>query len=599
MDYLNPVPGYNENKPKSLSEALSSKSYIPETIKVNGTDRPTRNSRGELIHPSVMGIKNFWKWFGDSKVVDEKGRPHIMFHGANKKFNQFNINKIGDSSKNNGFLGKGFYFSSNIEIAKAYGEVVPCYLSVKNPFDLTKPLSESEAEELNNASGTYAFEKGSTPDQVYNGLSYSVPEDPQISEDLTNGLKDLGYDGIELKGINKDETVVFNPSQIKSATENNGGFNPEAPSIVKESQPEYHTEEPEKPTTLHDMVLTTAGKRYREGIKEKRTLKQTLQGFREYVQEKDMPIKRWQDAMIKMGAKIKDNANPFRDKKLAPGRLQTLSDKFEKDKMAPVIKTVSKIVKTGISPEWIEPYLIARHTPERNADIRRQKLEDFKDRKFNLTGWIDRNNPTDEEIEEKIKQLRKEGNYPTEKEISDMEESLRNADFAGILPLNENDNGSIINPDFKDNPDGFAKAITDDFEKRVDPELINELWKNVKTATDAILDAQVASRMITQKQAAGYRSRYKYYIPLRGWRDDAAKYYSYTKGKAGQGGSVKYAGRAVNHWPNRRFPISTSWGSRPFPNRSKTRLKNPSLTWWPTITIRSSGKCTRSNRRIL
>jgi len=55
---------------------------IPEKIKIGGKLRPTRNSNNKLIHPTLQGIKNFWKWFGNSKVVDNQGRPLVVYHGS-------------------------------------------------------------------------------------------------------------------------------------------------------------------------------------------------------------------------------------------------------------------------------------------------------------------------------------------------------------------------------------------------------------------------------------------------------------------------------------------------------------------------------------
>ncbi|MFM1975254.1 MAG: hypothetical protein RL145_100, partial [Pseudomonadota bacterium] len=53
---------------------------LPATIKVDGKDRPTRNSEGRQIHPTAEGVRNFWKWFGDSKIVDDEGRPLVVYH---------------------------------------------------------------------------------------------------------------------------------------------------------------------------------------------------------------------------------------------------------------------------------------------------------------------------------------------------------------------------------------------------------------------------------------------------------------------------------------------------------------------------------------
>jgi hypothetical protein len=49
---------------------------LPTTITVDGVERPTTNSNGKPIHPTVEGVRNFWRWFGSgSKVTDEQGRP--------------------------------------------------------------------------------------------------------------------------------------------------------------------------------------------------------------------------------------------------------------------------------------------------------------------------------------------------------------------------------------------------------------------------------------------------------------------------------------------------------------------------------------------
>lgn len=69
----------------------SAKSNLPETIEIDGEEKSTRNSEGGLIADTEEGIRNFYKWFGDSKVVDNDGRPLVMYHGTpNKGFEEFN-----------------------------------------------------------------------------------------------------------------------------------------------------------------------------------------------------------------------------------------------------------------------------------------------------------------------------------------------------------------------------------------------------------------------------------------------------------------------------------------------------------------------------
>lgn len=77
---------------------------------------------------------NFWKWFGDSKII-ENNKPKILYHGSNENFYIFDINKIGYGSGNYGHYGYGFYFSDDIREAKTYGNnILECYLKITNPF---------------------------------------------------------------------------------------------------------------------------------------------------------------------------------------------------------------------------------------------------------------------------------------------------------------------------------------------------------------------------------------------------------------------------------------------------------------------------------
>ena len=55
---------------------------MPDTIKVNGVDRSTTNSKGQPIATTEEGLRNFWRWFGDGAFVDEAGRPIVFFHST-------------------------------------------------------------------------------------------------------------------------------------------------------------------------------------------------------------------------------------------------------------------------------------------------------------------------------------------------------------------------------------------------------------------------------------------------------------------------------------------------------------------------------------
>lgn len=95
----------------------------------------------EQVDPQTE-TKEFKEWFGDSKVVDENGDPLVVYHGTNKDFKEFAESTIGNRT-DDGFAGRGFYFSSDPDVASSYaGEgddanILPAYLKISNPYDFS------------------------------------------------------------------------------------------------------------------------------------------------------------------------------------------------------------------------------------------------------------------------------------------------------------------------------------------------------------------------------------------------------------------------------------------------------------------------------
>lgn len=70
---------------------------------------------------------DFWDWFGDSKVIDSKGNPLIVYHATGKKFTKFRDGPT--------------FFTTNVDEAREYlddghngkGYILKCYLRIENP----------------------------------------------------------------------------------------------------------------------------------------------------------------------------------------------------------------------------------------------------------------------------------------------------------------------------------------------------------------------------------------------------------------------------------------------------------------------------------
>lgn len=132
-------------------------------------------------------------FFKDSKVVDDKGRLLVVYHGTRN--GEFTVFEHGKGRKNDaGWLGEGFYFYGDEHEASIYamggGRVIEAYLNVKNPYYATDEDMNRLAE-LDNETESRKF---------------------------SDSLKADGYDGVYYNGDLRQEWVVFEPNQIKQTT---------------------------------------------------------------------------------------------------------------------------------------------------------------------------------------------------------------------------------------------------------------------------------------------------------------------------------------------------------------------------------------------
>jgi len=196
------------------------------TIEVDGKTRPTTNSKGQSIADSVESARNFWRWFGDSKVVDADGKPLVVYKGMNpSSWDDGSPITIIDAP---GLPYAGF-FSSETSVANRFadaytnfnkrsyrekdeavgGAVFPVFIRIERPFII-------------DADGRHAavFQF----DDAARGWSKAV---------LNNALRNDKYDGVIIKNT-ADEGDVYipkRPEQIKSVN-NQGSWNKNDPRIL-------------------------------------------------------------------------------------------------------------------------------------------------------------------------------------------------------------------------------------------------------------------------------------------------------------------------------------------------------------------------------
>lgn len=218
-------------------QRLFSRKDLPDTIEVDGIQRPTVNSNGQQIHNTEEGVRNFWRWFGDSKVVDADGRPLVVYHGTNAEFSVFKPNSKSINSTTFGYIDTertGIFLSDNSEFSNQYGErVMPLFASIKNPAEISRDLILDFADSIDPFGpdrNLYVLAKNSNRWALF---------DNDIGRRFVQFLNEKGYDGAVFAedistgdaDVEGNTYVAFNPTQIKSAISNTGAFSPESSDI--------------------------------------------------------------------------------------------------------------------------------------------------------------------------------------------------------------------------------------------------------------------------------------------------------------------------------------------------------------------------------
>lgn len=200
------------NKPQSQVGAVM-QNALHQSANVAGV-----NSNNEIANAKKeweekgTDSKYFKKWFGDSKVVDESGKPLVVYHGteSDEAFSIFETNSPDGTP--------AIYFSNNKKVANSYSVNLPIfevYLKMENPLEI-----DAQGKEYNDFIA-----------EMRSNIDYANRN---------------GYDGVIVKNIrdgwSQDKGgkvattyVVFKPEQIKSVN-NKGTFNKNNPNIYHQKE---------------------------------------------------------------------------------------------------------------------------------------------------------------------------------------------------------------------------------------------------------------------------------------------------------------------------------------------------------------------------
>jgi hypothetical protein len=262
--------------------------------KAGATERPDQDPDADIpfnIERKQTSTPAFKKWFGDSKVVDEDGKPLVVYHGTKQDFSEFK------TAYEDGL----FFFSTNPKFAskwpvgsgglrenteankKEYQNIKDLensirskYMSKEYNFESNSGIAEYDADrqkvkdelqKLTGYSSASAFDDNAGVRVMPVYLSIQKPFDPRTdykkieaflkskgmqnlidgdyhksgnwvvyeNKDVIQELKRLGYDGIWLAenvGGPHETIAPFSNKQIKSATGNIGTFDENNPDLT-------------------------------------------------------------------------------------------------------------------------------------------------------------------------------------------------------------------------------------------------------------------------------------------------------------------------------------------------------------------------------
>lgn len=261
--------GFNQKPFKGEEVAKTPIKEGTTHVEVDGAQRHALNSNGKPIHPTEEGVRNFWRWFGDSKVVDAEGRPVVVYHGTSKEFDTFNT-EAGVGARHGG----GSFFTANPEKANTYAgggdrNVMPVYLRMSAPVRVqaagknwnalgksTKIELPELREDQQKDEDLLAELEGRAPEKAQpkvlkprrTTIGKLFPDEFQYGDetfstnDIVRWSRKMGAEGVVLESVKdhgpagvfasekggeaSDVFAVFDPTQIKSATGNTGEFNP-------------------------------------------------------------------------------------------------------------------------------------------------------------------------------------------------------------------------------------------------------------------------------------------------------------------------------------------------------------------------------------
>lgn len=486
---------------------------------------------------------NFKRWFGNSKVVDENGNPLVVYHGSNANFTIFDKSKIDIDN-----LGASFYFSSE-DIANSYANrrtqerggkenTYAVYLKMEKPLDFRNVTHEQAVEANKQEFLSFGFDEAEAQRQAEELLDGFIADTKRFnektdfaialpdnkSEGMQSFIKNEGIDGFIVPGRDKASGkdgvayVVFEPHQIKSATNNNGDFSSENADIrfsrANTAQSALDLSQTAKAKSEPSFWDDLKAKDY-SSFKER--FNQVVGKVDEWFADSLRPVNDWIDSMHLEDQTGNTSSRDHEKRRLkdamytAKGKRDALNSELEQAYLKPILSKIaalSKETKKSKHPideltmkRLVGNWISARYSIEKNIDLLNRDEKVMRDTKRLLDNA--KQNGTSVEVR------RLNEAYLKAKEQYDNRKS------------------DIYNTDYKNKGNRFkvgvaggwsipeAELIMKNTEQRISKSNLESIAEMVYDLNQSRLDIDRASGRYTESEYQEYKSN-RHYVPLTG-----------------------------------------------------------------------------------
>ena len=204
----------------------------------------------------------------------------------------------------------------------------------------------------------------------------------------------------------------------------------------------------------------------------------------------------------KLGITIPENLDAWEATGYMDSQAAAQLDEYKARYYEPLLELYVKLSSEAeVSEKELTDYLLIKHGIERNQVFRAEELKD----------WEDREQEAIKNKNLKTQAQKDAAQQDYEKRRAEYIEQLRQKDYSGYYEYFTNELSKRY-----DTPDDFISYI----EGIIGSDMTASIWDKIRAATNRTLDIAYNAGNISKESRDYYKSRFMYYVPLRGFEGD-------------------------------------------------------------------------------